>query len=197
MQFRYELINWLIKKHCYNKYLEIGVWKKETFKMIECSEKYSVDIEPKWTPDYIGSSSSFFKQNKIQYDLIFIDGDHTYNQCYEDLRNALLCISECGMVIMHDLLPRNWINQIPTRVYEPTNVTIRNWNGQAWRVFAWHRKHVRTLDMVTVNLDGGMGIIKRGYQELYEGKIDDFEDYKKDQKRMMNLIEVDDLIAEI
>ena len=48
------------------------------------------------------SFDSFFSNNDEFYDLIYIDGDHTYNSVLLDISNALNCINTGGVIAGHD-----------------------------------------------------------------------------------------------
>ena len=39
--------------------------------------------------DYETTSNEFFKQNTKKYDIIFIDGDHSFDQSYLDVTNEI------------------------------------------------------------------------------------------------------------
>jgi predicted O-methyltransferase YrrM len=49
------------------------------------------------------NSSDFFKSNTEKFDIIFIDGDHTYNGVKQDYENALNFINNGGYIIFHDI----------------------------------------------------------------------------------------------
>lgn len=51
-------------------------------------------------------SDAFFEQNEDVFDIIFIDGDHRYAQSKRDLDNAMQCLSEHGVIFLHDILDR-------------------------------------------------------------------------------------------
>jgi hypothetical protein len=45
----------------------------------------------------------FFTENKLYYDCIFIDADHSYDGVSKDFKNALKCINKHGIIIFHDI----------------------------------------------------------------------------------------------
>ena len=51
---------------------------------------------------YKGNSDSFFDNNQIFFDIIYIDGLHKYYQVQKDLNNALKYLKEDGIIICDD-----------------------------------------------------------------------------------------------
>lgn len=49
------------------------------------------------------SSEDFFINNKNNYDVIFIDGDHSYEGVKKDFDQALKIINDNGYIIFHDI----------------------------------------------------------------------------------------------
>ena len=66
------------QKFC--KYLEIGTYQNETFNTIPLPIKNKFGVDPISGGNIKLSSDAFFKKNKIKFDVIFIDGLHTYEQ---------------------------------------------------------------------------------------------------------------------
>jgi len=51
---------------------------------------------------YKSTSDSFFNNNKKFFDIIYIDGLHKYYQVKKDLKNALKCLEDGGIIICDD-----------------------------------------------------------------------------------------------
>lgn len=47
-------------------------------------------------------SDEFFRQNTKKYDLIYVDGDHSFEQADKDIANGLLHLKPNGIVCGHD-----------------------------------------------------------------------------------------------
>jgi predicted O-methyltransferase YrrM len=78
------LLNGLIRERHASRYLEIGVGLvEENFAHIQCAEKVGVD--PRSGATFQRTSDEFFAQNGGQFDVIFIDGQHTEAQTLADL----------------------------------------------------------------------------------------------------------------
>jgi len=52
---------------------------------------------------YYCGANAFFKRNLRKYDVIFIDGDHCYEQGGRDLENATKALRKGGIIFMHDI----------------------------------------------------------------------------------------------
>ena len=106
------LIKWLVKLTNCQKYLEIGVSTGDNIYEI----RYEVDFcECVDTVDNLSnkdkikfnleSSDNFFVKNSNIYDIIFIDGDHSFEQVKVDFENALKVLNKYGIIILHDTDP--------------------------------------------------------------------------------------------
>ena len=74
--YRWDLIKYLIDKNGYSDYLEIGCDQDQLFSKIEIKNKIGVD--PVSGGTIRKTSDEFFKENDKKFDIIFIDGLHTY-----------------------------------------------------------------------------------------------------------------------
>ncbi|MDB2655881.1 class I SAM-dependent methyltransferase, partial [Candidatus Pelagibacter bacterium] len=50
------------------------------------------------------TSNKFFDKNKSNFDLIYIDGDHSCDQVYIDINNAWKVLNKNGILILDDYL---------------------------------------------------------------------------------------------
>jgi len=148
--FRWHLINFLIKKKKFKKYLEIGCDKNQTFLKIMNIDKIGVD--PISGGTIRATSDIFFKSNKIKFDIIFIDGLHHYNHVFKDISNSIKILKKGGLILVHDCLPRSMANQAVPR-YRAT------WNGDVWKAIVKLRTF-KYLDIYTCKIDTGISVIK-------------------------------------
>ncbi|MCK9442525.1 MAG: hypothetical protein M0Q13_14040, partial [Methanothrix sp.] len=90
MANRTDIINSIIKRYAFKSYLEIGVRvPADNFDKIVVRLKHSVDPNPNGNYTYKVNSDDFFNKHiKRNYDIIFIDGMHTEEQSYKDVKNA-------------------------------------------------------------------------------------------------------------
>ena len=136
------------------------------------------------------TSDKFFLNNKNFFDIIFLDGLHTYEQTIKDIVNSLKFLNNNGVILVHDCLPKKIWNQIVPRMYG-------HWNGDVWKAIV----HSRTLDYAdtyTCKADHGIGIIfKRKNKNPLKIKKN-FKDLKFLEKynthlEYMNLISHDEI----
>ena len=157
---RTEIIQSIIDEKKFNDYLEIGCDKDENFSKIKIPNKTGVD--PLRGGTVRMTSDNYFSNNKNNlFDLIFLDGLHTYEQTIKDIFNSLKTLKKNGVIIVHDCLPKKIWNQIVPRMYG-------HWNGDVWKAIVQARtwEHVNTY---TVLADQGLGVIK---QEQNTEKLD-------------------------
>ncbi len=173
-------------------YLEIGCNDDVNFDQIPVARKIGVD--PARGGTHRMTSDDFFASNLQQFDLIFVDGLHTYEQVKKDIWNSLNCLSPCGAVVVHDMLPPNWrIQHVPRISYL--------WTGDVWKA-AFEFSLVDGIDVRVVVADYGVGVITKGNRY---GKIDlggfnpgtaDFR-FFLDNYEKLNLIGFDEFRSQI
>ena len=74
---------------------------------------------------HTGSALDIIPDLDTSFDLVFIDGLHTYEQVKKDIINSLNCLKENGVVLVHDCMPDCMSKQAVPR-YRMT------WNGDVW-----------------------------------------------------------------
>lgn len=184
---RFDIINYFIKKYGYKKYLEIGVEDGDCIKAVSCQlihgvDPFSVNATHRVTSD------TFFEMLRpsFKYDIIFIDGLHVEEQVTRDILNSLAHLEENGVIIVHDCNPPTEWHQ---RSYEEAKTNgCRLWNGTVWKSIVCFRQARPDLQMHVVDTDWGVGIIKRGSQELLESRLYTWEDFQANREKMLNLI---------
>ena len=103
---RTEIIQKIINLKKYSKYLEVGCDKNENFSKIMI--EYKVGVDPLKGGTVRKTSDEFFKSNNEKFDLIFLDGLHTYEQTLKDIDNAIQIIEDEGIILVHDCLPKKY-----------------------------------------------------------------------------------------
>lgn len=107
---RDQVINMIIRTMGYNRYLEIGLRDGDTFFKVQAQVKESVDqvIRRGVVPTYKMTSDEYFRgrdPGAARPQLVFIDGDHDYEQVKKDLQNAVNILSDFGCIVLHDTNP--------------------------------------------------------------------------------------------
>ena len=86
------------------------------------------------------------------YDCVFIDGLHIYDQVKRDIVNSSKCLSENGFILVHDCLPRSLSAQAVPRYRF-------NWNGDVWKAIVDLRRDPN-LEIFTFLADEGIAVIQ-------------------------------------
>jgi hypothetical protein len=185
---RTDIINYLIERYKYKSYLEIGVqFPHSNYDKIEIQNK--VGVEPYPAQDLLHkhivelTSDMFFKslEDNVKYDIIFIDGLHTREQCREDILNSLKHLSDNGTILVHDCLP--------TAEYQTTHEDNgREWTGDVWKSIV-DIKAKDGLDVSTIDTDWGIGCIRLNADNIgFENPIDlTWENYELLRHELLNI----------
>ena len=155
--FRWDLIDYLINKYKYSDYLEIGCDQDQLFSKVRIKNKTGVD--PISGGNIRKTSDEFFRENKNKFDIIFIDGLHTYNQVKKDILNSINCLKDEGIVLVHDCMPDSLSKQAVPRYR-------MSWNGDVWKAIVDLRQN-EYLEIYTCKIDQGIGVIKKKEIHLF------------------------------
>ena len=187
---RLEIVQEIIQKKNFKSYLEIGCFDDELFNHINC--QFKIGVDPVSGGTIRKTSDQFFKDNNYNFDCIFIDGLHEYNQVKKDIINSLNFLNQEGIILIHDCLPNNFYAQATPRCqYE--------WNGDVWKAIVEFRTR-KEIDVYTCYADYGIGVIlKRQNKNLLTYPKKDysklkFSEYYNNYNRLMNIIEYEDLL---
>lgn len=151
-------------------YLEIGVRGGTTIEDITASSKVGVEPHPLFrteklprnTDIFIGFSDQYFgspDNTNLGFDVIFIDGLHTFDQVYRDFLNSTKLLNPGGIIVLDDTVPFDYFASINSyqeslRLRKLAGVRGSHWSGDVWRlVWAIERFH-KVWDFRTV-IDGG------------------------------------------
>lgn len=148
---RVAVVNLLLQKFVDPMYLEIGCASDALFNSVPISKKIGVD--PFSGGNVRKTSDDFFKTNELQFDVIFIDGLHTYEQVRRDVVNSMRFLKKGGWIALHDMLPRTWIeHHVPT-------LSRGAWTGDVWKV-AFELAQTEGIEFKILKIDHGVGVIK-------------------------------------
>ena len=148
---RTTIIQEIINKKNYKSYLEVGCDNDENFSKIQIESK--IGIDPLKGGTLRMTSDEFFINNHQSFDIIFLDGLHTYEQTIKDIDNGLRFLNTNGVILIHDCLPKKIWNQIVPRLYG-------HWNGDVWKAIV-HSRTYGHADTYTCIADHGIGVIFR------------------------------------
>ena len=170
---RIQVINNILKKTKEKRYLEIGCDLNQVFDKIQAKKKFGVD--PLRGGNIRTTSDNFFENNSEIFDVIFIDGLHEYDQVKKDIVNSLKFIDEKGFIVIHDLLPRNWLEEHVPRLSS-------TWCGDIWKI-SFDLLKTENIKFELLLIDFGLGIIKK------ENKIVKLHDSNLKGKNFEYLVE--------
>ena len=165
---RMSFISLAIQKFRNCEYLEIGCASNVCFSSIPLINKTGVD--PENGGNIRDTSDNFFKNNKKNFDVIFIDGLHQYEQCRKDIINSLKVLNENGLIFLHDMIPRSWVEENVPRLQKV-------WSGNVWKV-ALELIKTKGVDFFIIIADHGVGVIKKREKNVI---------YHDDYKNIKNL----------
>jgi hypothetical protein len=156
-----ELIGDMSKNFRVENYLEIGVHAGRTFFSLDITNKVAVD--PRFAFDtakhqqegvhfFQQSSDEFFaglKTHPVEapFDIIFIDGLHTFEQSFRDFENSLSFAHAGTIWILDDTVPCDAYSAVPDRALayaykKAVGVTDQSWHGDVFKtVFAIHDRY--------------------------------------------------------
>ena len=159
-------------------YLEIGVERGINFFQTKAPVKIAVDPRfkiprrPENTDAvyfYEVPSDDFFKSDhkveleKYGVDVALVDGLHTYEQSLRDMVNCAKYLNDGGIIIVHDCYPKNEAASLPDMQAAIKHYTFNGaWNGDVYKAILWLRCNRKDLEVYTLNIDHGLGIIKKG-----------------------------------
>lgn len=189
-EHRLELIKLAIKKTNATNYLEIGCDKDQIFSNISVKNKIGVD--PSRGGNVRTTSDEFFKSNKQKFDVIFVDGLHYYEQVKRDVENSLNVLKNNGIIIIHDMLPKNKLHTevpIPTPFRKP-------WLGDVWRL-GFDLMAQEDIVFNIVKIDSGCGILWKGNQNPIKINAENNWDFYVNNYNKLPLKEFEDIEKEL
>lgn len=153
---RISFINKAVHKFNNCKYLEIGCQNNDCFDSIDAKSKIGVD--PNKGGTIRSTSDDFFTKNESFFDVIFIDGLHTFEQCRKDIINSLKFLNYNGYIFIHDLIPRSWLEENVPRLQAV-------WTGDVWKVSLELNK-TDGINFSVILADSGVGMISKKTKDV-------------------------------
>ena len=152
------------------RYLEVGVWYGYTLENVRIPERWGVDPAPLFDLGRLprgnlvfpGSSDEFFEKldATLRFDLVFLDGLHTWQQTYVDLINSLRHLSDAGAILIDDVIPSDKYSAIPDqeramRERRSAGILDSRWHGDVFKVLFVVRDHVPGLRWCVIDEQQG------------------------------------------
>jgi SAM-dependent methyltransferase len=160
------------------RYLEIGVGDGGVFLNLSARRKTAVDPRGLALGRRLRHPSSLLRGRVFamtsdeffegtdpgeRFDVVFVDGYHTWEQALRDVENCLLHSPPGGVVVMHDCNPPNE----PAAMRDPAAAARRpdgdgSWCGDVWKAVVMLRAARPDLEVEVLDTDFGLGVIRRG-----------------------------------
>lgn len=144
-------------------YLEIGIENARTFFNVRAAQKTGVDPFPlistqdlpEDTRILFMKSDDFFKSNSLEFDLVFVDGLHTWEQTYKDIINSLNSGSASMALLVDDVVPYDAYaalrDQVACQVKKREHGIANNfWMGDVYKVLVILSKYHPELSYCTI-----------------------------------------------
>ena len=148
---RVAVINLLCAGQQAEDYLEIGCHNNDCFDSVIARNKTGVD--PQRGGTHRLTSDQFFSTcGDKKFDIIFIDGMHTYEQVRRDVINSLRHISVGGWIVLHDMFPRDWREEHVPLVFP---VCL----GDVWKL-GFELARSPGIDFKILKIDHGVGVLR-------------------------------------
>ena len=164
------------------RYLEVGVEYGVTFHAVRAQHRVAVDPHFRFdvpelrlsdTLEYHEVPSDEYFGNRgfdaLKFDVIFLDGLHTFEQILRDLLNAIECLAEDGVIIIDDVLPTTYTSSLPNiedvaliRSMRPTEANDPSWMGDVYRVVFFVATFMQSWRFATVQDNHGQLVMWRG-----------------------------------
>lgn len=182
MKTKNDVINEIIAKNSYNRYLEIGVANKSNYNQIKCKTKVGIDplAEDNGHDIKKMDSDTFFEENILMFDCIFIDGLHESAQLEKDIINAYACLNNKGRIILHDINPFTKEMTIIPRIQD-------QWTGDCFKVWAGIIDNTK-LKTEYYKEKYGLGVIVKSLAKPKEGMTSDisYETFAENRQKYIN-----------
>lgn len=146
------------------RYLEIGVQRGHTLQHVTAPTRVGVEPHPRFRTDHLPAgvtievctSDDYFEHTTAdtRFDVVFLDGLHTFDQTYRDLINAFgLCPS--GVVLIDDVIPSDRFSAIADE--DESNAQRKRaglndnmWHGDVFKVVLCLDEHHPEIEFRTI-----------------------------------------------
>jgi hypothetical protein len=178
-----DLLNFIAGKVKAKYYFEIGVQHPaRNFDRINVEHKIGVDPEVSRYDIIRTTSDNYFKESGDKFDLIFIDGLHEAEQVKRDIINSWDCLTEKGVILIHDCNP-----ELEKHSLIPRQSVI--WTGNVYKTICQIAS-----PKFTVDFDYGCCILKKGDGLRWNDLEVTWEYFNTRRKELLNLMSIEEAI---
>jgi SAM-dependent methyltransferase len=214
---RIEVVQRIIDRKKARRYLEIGVANGTNFFRIRARRKTAVDPYFKFSgkrkvewvlknPRNLFArycecpSDDFFASAgpADQFDVVFVDGLHTFRQSLRDVLNSMAHLTPGGVIVMHDCNPQSESAAHPAESFaQAAALNLPGWegawSGDVWKTICYLRSQRKDLRVFVLDADGGLGIVTKGKPESPLALTEEalhrmtYQDLAKERNNLLNL----------
>lgn len=178
---RWDVIQALLNRFDHPRYIEVGVSTGSTFHRLDAAHKVAVD--PKFRFDWEQeqrdrgpateyhqvTSDEYFGSivtDENQFDVIYLDGLHTFEQTLRDLTNALAHLAPRGVIVIDDVRPPSYHASLASQAnYHKLRVHVNDtrlaWMGDVYKVVWMIDTFFQSLQYRTISNNHGQAVIWR------------------------------------
>jgi Methyltransferase domain len=177
---RPDVLNGILRLFPISNYLEVGVNRGETFLQVNATRKVAVD--PKFLfsiqeASVAHTESHFHEVTSDEYfsdiaaptdkfQLIYLDGLHTFEQTLRDFVNATHYLSSDGVIVIDDVIPSSYQAALPEqadafRVKAFTGDPDNSWMGDTYKLVFFIHSFFTNYNLRTVSDNHGQSVVWR------------------------------------
>ena len=175
---RWQVMRRLVSLYESPRYLEIGVCQGKTFDKVPATRKVAVDpafrfdheakqqAHPEASYHPVPSDEYFGDHPGDEFDVIYLDGLHVYDQTLRDLLNALERLQPQGVIVIDDTRPPTAIAAMRDhhesyRERTRLGVTSKEWMGDVFKVVFFIQAFCPYLRYATIANNHGQTVVWR------------------------------------
>ncbi len=178
MTSRSDVINSLCALFPEPAYLEIGVWNGDTFFAVRAARKVAVDPDflfdvadaarahPGCQFHAVGSDAYFatIAAPDDRFDIIFLDGLHTFEQTLRDFTSAIRFLAPGGVIVIDDVIPNTYDASIPDhdrayRLKARLGTDELSWMGDVYKLVFFIESFFPTFTFRTTSDNHGQAVV--------------------------------------
>mgnify|MGYP006275397011 CR=1 FL=1 len=216
-------INACLKALPGSRYLEIGVARGATFFNVDAAVKVAVDPRFRFSPSershignetyYSMTSDDYFKiaiRESHRFDVIFLDGLHTYSQTLRDFLSSLALAEAHTIWLIDDTIPTSAIAAEPNlnRVREARHILgcadDQTWMGDVYKVVAFINSNFPQFTCLTTEGHGQTFILPieshsgtGGFENLHDIEMLNYVDTILLQETLLRPTSIEEIIDKI
>lgn len=180
------------------RYLEVGVSMGVTFKRVLATRRVAVDPMFRFDAAQYARTEAGVECHEVtsdeyfarivgageQFDVIYLDGLHTFEQTLRDLTNALHHLQPRGVILIDDTRPTTYQSSLPDHddfvaVRSYFGSTGQQWMGDVWKLVFFIETFFPSLSYRTITNNHGQTLVWRARREAVPrgsvGEVDGLE----------------------